>query len=169
VENIFFSFVSVTPLATQPAVPTFSMKEQCPLSLGLKGALLVVHNAMPYHSQPSLCCQPAAACALRMLLKEEASSSTLCTTREPDKYCTTHSDTTSGVTTGGTLCLQREGISVQSPPLLGGNPVPSQCQNNLSHSLPLPPFGLVWVLKGLVHPKMKILSVFTHPHVVPTQ
>jgi len=22
-------------------------------------------------------------------------------------------------------------------------------------------------LKGLVHPKMKILSVFTHPHVVP--
>jgi len=22
--------------------------------------------------------------------------------------------------------------------------------------------------KGLVHPKMKILSVFTHPHVVPT-
>jgi len=23
-------------------------------------------------------------------------------------------------------------------------------------------------LKGLVHPKMKILSVFTHPHVVPT-
>jgi len=24
------------------------------------------------------------------------------------------------------------------------------------------------ILKGLVHPKMKILSVFTHPHVVPT-
>jgi len=23
-------------------------------------------------------------------------------------------------------------------------------------------------LKGLVHPKMKIVSVFTHPHVVPT-
>jgi len=23
-------------------------------------------------------------------------------------------------------------------------------------------------LKGLVHPKMKILSVVTHPHVVPT-
>jgi len=23
------------------------------------------------------------------------------------------------------------------------------------------------ILKGLVHPKMKILSVFTHPHVVP--
>jgi len=23
-------------------------------------------------------------------------------------------------------------------------------------------------IKGLVHPKMKILSVFTHPHVVPT-
>jgi len=23
-------------------------------------------------------------------------------------------------------------------------------------------------VKGLVHPKMKILSVFTHPHVVPT-
>jgi len=23
-------------------------------------------------------------------------------------------------------------------------------------------------LKGLVHPKMKILAVFTHPHVVPT-
>jgi len=22
-------------------------------------------------------------------------------------------------------------------------------------------------IKGLVHPKMKILSVFTHPHVVP--
>jgi len=22
--------------------------------------------------------------------------------------------------------------------------------------------------KGIVHPKMKILSVFTHPHVVPT-
>jgi len=26
-----------------------------------------------------------------------------------------------------------------------------------------------WIqIKGLVHPKMKILSVFTHPHVVPT-
>jgi len=25
-----------------------------------------------------------------------------------------------------------------------------------------------FTLKGLVHPKMKILSVFTHPHVVPT-
>jgi len=25
---------------------------------------------------------------------------------------------------------------------------------------------LSWI-KGLVHPKMKILSVFTHPHVVP--
>jgi len=24
------------------------------------------------------------------------------------------------------------------------------------------------ILKGLVHPKMKILSVFTHPRVVPT-
>jgi len=24
-----------------------------------------------------------------------------------------------------------------------------------------------WFLKELVHPKMKILSVFTHPHVVP--
>jgi len=23
------------------------------------------------------------------------------------------------------------------------------------------------IFKGLVHPKMKILSVFTHPHVVP--
>jgi len=23
------------------------------------------------------------------------------------------------------------------------------------------------IIKGLVHPKMKILSVFTHPHVVP--
>jgi len=26
---------------------------------------------------------------------------------------------------------------------------------------------LILILKGLVHPKMKILSVFTHPHVVP--
>jgi len=26
----------------------------------------------------------------------------------------------------------------------------------------------VVLLKGLVHPKMKILSVITHPHVVPT-
>jgi len=25
-----------------------------------------------------------------------------------------------------------------------------------------------FLLKGLVHPKMKILSVITHPHVVPT-
>jgi len=24
------------------------------------------------------------------------------------------------------------------------------------------------IFEGLVHPKMKILSVFTHPHVVPT-
>jgi len=30
-------------------------------------------------------------------------------------------------------------------------------------------FGINSLLvKGLVHPKMKILSVFTHPHVVPT-
>jgi len=28
--------------------------------------------------------------------------------------------------------------------------------------------GQLGTLKGLVHPKMKILSVFTHPHVVPT-
>jgi len=26
----------------------------------------------------------------------------------------------------------------------------------------------VFTFKGTVHPKMKILSVFTHPHVVPT-
>jgi len=26
----------------------------------------------------------------------------------------------------------------------------------------------IQAVKGLVHPKMKILSVFTHPHVVPT-
>jgi len=28
-------------------------------------------------------------------------------------------------------------------------------------------FQMVRSLKGLVHPKMKILSVSTHPHVVP--
>jgi len=28
--------------------------------------------------------------------------------------------------------------------------------------------GFRQTVKGTVHPKMKILSVFTHPHVVPT-
>jgi len=30
------------------------------------------------------------------------------------------------------------------------------------------PYPIIVLVKGLVHPKMKILSVFTHPHVVPT-
>ncbi len=54
VVNPLFPFLSVLPLAQQPAVPKFSVKEQFLSSPGLKRARRVVGGAKPLHSHPPL-------------------------------------------------------------------------------------------------------------------
>jgi len=49
-------------------------------------------------------------------------------------------------------------------------PVHTATNSSVSNTvcMNVPQESSLYSLKGLVHPKMKILSVFTHPHVVPT-
>jgi len=45
---------------------------------------------------------------------------------------------------------------------------PSCSKTPFTSRFRLSPYSLHAKVKGIVHPKMKMLSVFTHPHVVPT-
>ncbi len=86
-------FPSIPPLAQQPAVPKFSIKEQFLSSPGPKRARRVVGGAKPLHSHPPLLSPADSSAQFEM---GTHLSCTPCPIVEPGKCCTAHSDPATG-------------------------------------------------------------------------